>query len=43
MPISRVSRLLGEAVVDEVKPDDRVLDMGTGCGVNAILAVPIGS
>jgi release factor glutamine methyltransferase len=38
MPISRVSRLLGEAIVDEVKPNDRVLDMGTGSGVNAMLA-----
>lgn len=33
-----VSHLLGRAVLDEVRPDDRVLDMGTGTGVNAILA-----
>lgn len=32
------SDLLGRAVLDETRPDDRVLDMGTGCGVNAILA-----
>lgn len=30
--------LLAEAVLDEVRRDDRVLDMGTGCGVIAILA-----
>src|SRR5690606_41407668 len=33
-PIASVSHLLGEAVLAEVTPDDRVLDMGTGCGVN---------
>jgi len=38
MPITGVSHLLGEAVLAEVREDDRVLDMGTGCGVNAILA-----
>jgi len=37
-PITAVSHLLGQAVLAEVRPDDRVLDMGTGCGVNAILA-----
>jgi release factor glutamine methyltransferase len=37
-PINAMSHLLGEAVLAEVRPDDRVLDMGTGCGVNAILA-----
>ena len=35
--------LLSEAVLDEVLPDDRVLDMGTGCGINAILAASISS
>lgn len=38
MPISGTSALLGEAVLEEVRADDRVLDMGTGSGVNAILA-----
>ncbi len=38
MPITPVSRLLGDAVLAEVRPTDRVLDMGTGSGVNAILA-----
>ena len=38
MPITPVSHLLGQAVLDEVRPGDRVLDMGTGSGVNAVLA-----
>jgi release factor glutamine methyltransferase len=38
MPITPVSHLLGQAVLDEVQPGDRVLDMGTGSGVNAVLA-----
>jgi release factor glutamine methyltransferase len=37
-PINPMSDLLGGAVLAEVQPGDRVLDMGTGCGVNAILA-----
>jgi release factor glutamine methyltransferase len=37
-PITRMSHLLGQAVLDDVREGDRVLDMGTGCGVNAILA-----
>lgn len=36
--ITPVSHLLGKAVLDEVRAGDRVLDMGTGSGVNAILA-----
>lgn len=38
MPITGMSHLLGQAVLAEVRASDRVLDMGTGCGVNAILA-----
>lgn len=38
MPIVPMSHLLGEAVLSEVTEADRVLDMGTGSGVNAILA-----
>jgi release factor glutamine methyltransferase len=37
-PIFPVSHLLGECVLEEVRETDRVLDMGTGSGVNAILA-----
>jgi release factor glutamine methyltransferase len=37
-PIFPVSHLLGECVREEVRETDRVLDMGTGSGVNAILA-----
>ncbi|MFC5908560.1 methyltransferase [Streptacidiphilus monticola] len=37
-PITGMSHLLGEAVLAEVRPQDRVLDMGTGSGVNALLA-----
>jgi release factor glutamine methyltransferase len=37
-PITGMSHLLGQAVLDEVREGDRVLDMGTGSGVNAILA-----
>jgi release factor glutamine methyltransferase len=42
-PIYSMSRLLGEAVLAEVRPGDRVLDMGTGCGVNGILAARAGA
>ena len=38
MPITPLSDLLGTAVLAEVNIGDRVLDMGTGSGVNAILA-----
>jgi release factor glutamine methyltransferase len=36
--IGPLSEFLGDAVLAEVKEGDRVLDMGTGCGVNAIIA-----
>jgi release factor glutamine methyltransferase len=42
MPITPVSHLLGEAVLAEVQQGDRVLDMGTGTGLNAILAATKG-
>jgi release factor glutamine methyltransferase len=38
-----MSDLLGSAVIDEVRPGERVLDMGTGSGVNAILAARAGA
>jgi release factor glutamine methyltransferase len=37
-PPTPTSDLLGRAVLAEVRENDRVLDMGTGSGVNAILA-----
>lgn len=37
-PIMGMSHLLGESVFREAREGDRVLDMGTGSGVNAILA-----
>jgi release factor glutamine methyltransferase len=37
-PPTGMSDLLGTAVRDEVRDTDRVLDMGTGSGINAILA-----
>src|SRR4051794_2994326 len=43
MPITPVSHLLGEAVIAEVQAGERVLDMGTGSGVNAILAARNGA
>jgi release factor glutamine methyltransferase len=33
-----MSKLLGKKVLEEVRERDRVLDLGTGCGTNAILA-----
>ena len=33
-----MSDLLGNAVLDDVRETDKVLDMGTGCGANAVLA-----
>ncbi|HEU0240804.1 MAG TPA: methyltransferase [Micromonosporaceae bacterium] len=43
MPITRVSHTLGNAVLAEVRDGDRVLDMGTGSGVNGILAATKGA
>jgi len=43
MPITRMSHLLGEAVVAEARTGQRVLDMGTGSGVNAVLAARQGA
>ncbi len=41
--ISGVEHLLGEAVLAEVRDGDRVLDMGTAGGLNAILAASQGA
>jgi release factor glutamine methyltransferase len=43
MPVTGMSHLLGEAVLAEARPADRVLDMGTGSGVNALLAASRGA
>jgi release factor glutamine methyltransferase len=43
MPITPMSHLLGEAVLAEVERGERVLDMGTGSGVNAVLAATRGA
>jgi release factor glutamine methyltransferase len=43
MPITPMSHLLGEAVLAEAKSGHRVLDMGTGSGVNAVLAAMRGA
>ncbi|MGH9920348.1 MAG: methyltransferase domain-containing protein [Nitrososphaerales archaeon] len=43
MPITPMSRLLGEAVLSETRIGDRVLDMGTGSGVNGVLAARKGA
>jgi|SRR5579872_6585211 len=37
-PQPKAPQLLGRAVLKEVKESDRVLDVGTGSGINAILA-----
>lgn len=41
--IETTSDLLGRVVLDEARPGERVLDMGTGSGVNAILAATRGA
>jgi release factor glutamine methyltransferase len=38
MPITGASHLLGQAVLADVRESDRVLDIGTGSGDNAIVA-----
>jgi release factor glutamine methyltransferase len=43
MPITPMSHHLGEAVLAEARGGDQVLDMGTGSGVNAILAAGRGA
>jgi release factor glutamine methyltransferase len=43
MPVTPMSHLLGEAVLADTHDGDRVLDMGTGSGVNAILAATRGA
>jgi release factor glutamine methyltransferase len=43
MPITPMSHHLGEAMLTEVHEGERVLDMGTGSGVNAILAATKGA
>lgn len=40
-PPTPMSDLFGRLVLDEVRPDDRVLDMGTGSGSNALLAARV--
>ncbi len=37
-PVTGQSDLIGDAVLAEVRAGDRVLDMGTGCGLHAVLA-----
>lgn len=39
--INPMSDLIGNSILRNVKCNDRVLDMGTGCGVNAILAASV--
>jgi release factor glutamine methyltransferase len=43
MPVSPMSHLLGDAVLREAREGERVLDMGTGSGVNALLAATKGA
>ncbi|MBX7143686.1 MAG: methyltransferase [Oligoflexia bacterium] len=39
--INPMSDLIGNSILQQIKSNDRVLDMGTGCGVNAILAAAV--
>lgn len=43
MPITPMSHLLGEAIRSEARAGELVLDMGTGSGVNAVLAARNGA
>jgi release factor glutamine methyltransferase len=43
MPVTPMARLLGEAVLSRATPATRMLDMGTGSGVNAVLAASRGA
>ncbi len=43
MPVTPMSHLLGEAVLAHTCDGDRVLDMGTGSGINAVLAATRGA
>jgi len=43
MPVTPMSHLLGDAVLAETVAGERVLDMGTGSGVSAILAARKGA
>jgi len=42
-PVTAMSHLLGEAVLAEAGEQDTVLDMGTGCGINGLLAASKGA
>lgn len=42
-PPQEMAQIFGCAIQDEVQPGERVLDMGTGSGVNAILAARQGA
>lgn len=41
--VTQVSHLLGDLVLAEARPGMRVLDLGTGCGGNAVLAAGRGA
>ena len=38
LPPAWMSKLPGKTILEDVRESDRVLDMGTGSGINAILA-----
>lgn len=43
IPPAPVNELLWNAILETVQPNDRVLDMGTGSGINGVLAASISS